>query len=37
MGKQPLGAPSKILLMPADNLEFIEDLPDVLTPANKKT
>jgi hypothetical protein len=27
MGKQPLGALSKLLLMPADIPEFIEDLP----------
>jgi hypothetical protein len=31
MGKQPLRALSKLLLMPADNPEFIEDLPNVLT------
>jgi hypothetical protein len=37
MGKQPLGALSKLLLMPADIPEFIEDLPDVLTLAKKKT
>jgi hypothetical protein len=30
-GKQPLGALSKLLLMPADIPELIEDLPDVLT------
>jgi hypothetical protein len=30
MGKQPLGTQSKLLLMPADIPEFIEDLPDVL-------
>jgi hypothetical protein len=36
MGKQPLGALSKLLLMPADIPEFIEDLPDVLTLAKKK-
>jgi hypothetical protein len=30
MGKQPLGALSKLLLMPADIPELIEDLPDVL-------
>jgi hypothetical protein len=35
MEKQPLGALSKLLLMPADILEFIEDLPDVLTLARK--
>jgi hypothetical protein len=32
MGKQPLGALSKLLLMP----EYIEDLPDVLALAKKK-
>jgi hypothetical protein len=37
MGKPPLGALSKLLLMPADVPEFIEDLPDVLTLAKKKT
>jgi hypothetical protein len=37
MGKQPLGALSKLLLVPADIPEFIEDLPDVLTLAKKKT
>jgi hypothetical protein len=31
IGKQPLGALSKLLLMPADIPEFIEDLPDVIT------
>jgi hypothetical protein len=36
IGKQPLGALSKLLLMPADIPEFIEDLPDVLTLAKKK-
>jgi hypothetical protein len=36
MGKQPLGALSKLLLMPADVPEFIEDLPDVLALAKKK-
>jgi hypothetical protein len=36
MSKQPMGALSKLLLMPADILEFIEDLPDVLTLAKKK-
>jgi hypothetical protein len=35
MGKQPLGALSNLLLMPADIPEFIEDLPDVLTLAKK--
>jgi hypothetical protein len=37
MNKQPLGALSKLLLMLADIPEFIEDLPDVLTLAKKKT
>jgi hypothetical protein len=37
MGKQPLGALSKLLLMPADIPEFIEDLPDGLTLTKKKT
>jgi hypothetical protein len=37
MGKQPLSALSKLLLKPADIPEFIEDLPDVLTLAKKKT
>jgi hypothetical protein len=37
MAKQPLGALSKLLLMPADIPECIEDLPDVLTLAKKKT
>jgi hypothetical protein len=36
MGKQPLGALSKLLLMPADIPEFIEDLPDVLAMTKKK-
>jgi hypothetical protein len=36
MDKQPLGALSKLLLMPAAIPEFIEDLPDVLALANKK-
>jgi hypothetical protein len=36
MGKQPLGALSKLLLMPAAIPEFIEELPDVLTLAKKK-
>jgi hypothetical protein len=36
MGKQPLGALSKILLMPAVILECIEDLPNVLALAKKK-
>jgi hypothetical protein len=37
MGKQHLGALSKLLLMPADIPEFIEDLPDELALAKKKT
>jgi hypothetical protein len=36
MSKQPLGALSKLLLIPADIPEFIEDLPDVLMLAKKK-
>jgi hypothetical protein len=36
MCKQLLGALSKLLLMPADTPECIEDLPDVLTLAKKK-
>jgi hypothetical protein len=36
MAKQRLGALSKLLLMPADIPEFIEDLPDVLALAKKK-
>jgi hypothetical protein len=36
-GKQPLGALLKLLLKPADIPEFIEDLPNVLTLAKKKT
>jgi hypothetical protein len=36
MGKQPLGALSKLLLMPADISECIEDLLNVLTPRKKK-
>jgi hypothetical protein len=35
-GKQPLGAMSKLLLMPAAIPEFIEDLPGVLALAKKK-
>jgi hypothetical protein len=35
-GKQPLGVLSKILLKPADIPEFIEDLPNGLTLAEKK-
>jgi hypothetical protein len=35
MGKQPLAALSKLLLMLTDIPEFIEDLPDVLTLAKK--
>jgi hypothetical protein len=37
MGKQPLGALSKLLLMPADISEFIEEFLDVLALAKKKT
>jgi hypothetical protein len=37
MDKQPLGALSKLLLIPAAIPEFIEDLPDVLALAKKKT
>jgi hypothetical protein len=37
MGEQPLGALSKLLLKPAGIPDFIEDLPDVLTLAKKKT
>jgi hypothetical protein len=36
MGKQPLGALSKLLLMPAAIPELIEDLPDVLALAKEK-
>jgi hypothetical protein len=36
VGKQPLGALSKLLLKPADMSKFIEDLPDVLTLAKTK-
>jgi hypothetical protein len=36
MGKQPLGALSKLLLMPAVIQEFIENLPDELALAKKK-
>jgi hypothetical protein len=36
MGKQLLGALSKLLLKPADIPEFIRDLPNVLTLAKKK-
>jgi hypothetical protein len=36
MGKQPLGALSNLLLMPADIPEFIEDLPNVLPLAKGK-
>jgi hypothetical protein len=35
MGKQPLDALSKLLLIPAAIPEFIEDLPDVLSLAKK--
>jgi hypothetical protein len=37
MCRQPLSALPKLLLMPADIPEFIEDLPDVLALAKKKT
>jgi hypothetical protein len=37
MGKQPLGALSKLLLMPVAIPEFIEDLADVLALAKKNT
>jgi hypothetical protein len=36
LGKQPLGALSKLLLQPADIPDFIEDLLDVLALAKKK-
>jgi hypothetical protein len=36
MGKQPSGALSKLLLMPADIPSCIEDLPDVLSLAKKQ-
>jgi hypothetical protein len=36
MGKHPLGALPKLLLMPAVIPEFIEDLPDVLALAKIK-
>jgi hypothetical protein len=36
MDKQPLGALSKLLLMPAGIPELTEDLPDVLALAKKK-
>jgi hypothetical protein len=36
MGKQPLGALSKLLLLPAAIPEFIKDLADVLALAKKK-
>jgi hypothetical protein len=35
--KHPLGALSKLLLKPADIPKFIDDLPDVLALAKKKT
>jgi hypothetical protein len=35
MGKKPLGALSKLLLMPADIPEFVEDLPNMLPLAKK--
>jgi hypothetical protein len=37
MGKQPLGALSKLVLKPADIPECIEGLPDVLALEKKKT
>jgi hypothetical protein len=37
MCKQPLDTLENLLLKPADIPEFIEDLPDVLTLAKKKT
>jgi hypothetical protein len=37
MGKKPSSALSRLLLIPADIPECIEDLPDVLTLAKKKT
>jgi hypothetical protein len=37
MGEQPLGALPKLLLMPADIPEFIEDLQDASTGKEKKT
>jgi hypothetical protein len=37
MVKHPLGALSKLLLMPVNIPEFIEDLPNVLPPAKNKT
>jgi hypothetical protein len=37
MDKQPLGALSKLLLKPVDIPEFIEDLPNELPLAKKKT
>jgi hypothetical protein len=37
IGKQTLGALSKLQLKPADIPEFIEDLPNVLTLAKKKS
>jgi hypothetical protein len=37
MAKQLLGALSKLLLMPADIPQFIEDLADVLALAKKQT
>jgi hypothetical protein len=36
LGKHPLGALLKLLLMPAKIPEFIEDLPDVLTLTERK-
>jgi hypothetical protein len=37
MGRKPLEALSKLLLMPVDIPELIEDVPDVLTLAKKRT
>jgi hypothetical protein len=37
VGKQPLGALSKLPLKPADMPDSIEDLPNVLPLAKKKT
>jgi hypothetical protein len=37
IGKQPVGALSKLLFKPADIPELIEDLPNVLELAKKKT
>jgi hypothetical protein len=37
MRKQPLRALSKLLLIPADIPEFLQDLPDVLPLAKRKS